>query len=186
MIQRAELKANAKAQIKGNIGIFFLCAIVMSLINSTGIGALFVPAISVGICLMYIELSRGVKPSVGDMFKRSGTFGKALWLAIITNFFIMMWSFLLYVPGIIKAISYSMGQFILAENPEYTARQALNESKRIMEGHKMDFFVMMLSFIGWSILASFTFGLLYIWLFPYMIATVTNFYLAIKDGGARV
>ena len=57
---------------------------------------------------------------------------------------------------------------------------AINRSKEMMEGHKMEYFVLNLSFIGWAILAPLTFGLLYIWLVPYMQATLTNFYNSVK------
>ena len=83
---------------------------------------------------------------------------------------------LFVIPGIVKGLSYSMAHYVLADHPEMTARQALNESKRITQGHKGELFVLNLSFLGWQILASFTFGILYIWLIPYMQATVANFY----------
>ena len=181
MMERAQLKRAARAQIKGSIGVLFLCLIVMSLICGTVLGVLFVPVINLGFCLMYLGLANGVKPSVGDMFKRVGIFGRALWLMIITGFFTMLWSMLFYVPGFIKSISYSMGPYILAEHPEFTARQALNESKRIMNGHKMDYFVLTLSFIPWFLLGSITFGLAFIYVYPYMNVTFANFYNAIKN-----
>ena len=181
MPERAQLKAMAKSQIKGSIGTLFLCYLLMSLICGTIIGSLLMPAIYLGFCLMYISMTNGVKPAVGDMFKRVGAFGKALWLSIITGFFVMLWSLLLYVPGIIKGLSYSMGPYILSEHPEYTARQALNESKRIMSGHKMELFVMMLSFIPWFLLCGITLGFGYIYVVPYVSATVANFYNAIKS-----
>ena len=181
MLARSELKKLAKEQIKGNIGSFFLCYLVYSLICGTGIGALFAPAMGIGLCLIYLGLQGGAKPSVGDMFKKADMFGRALWLIIITGFFTMLWSYLLFVPGIIKAISYSMGPYILQDKPDYTAREALNESKRIMQGHKMQYFVMMLSFIPWFMLCGITFGIVGIYVVPYVGATVANFYLAIRE-----
>ena len=181
MIERAELKKLAKGQIKGNIGTLFLCYLVFSLICGTLIGGLFAPAMTIGLCLIYLGMINGTKPGVGDLFKKADLFGKALWLTIITGFFIMLWSMLLWVPGIIKAISYSMGPFILAEHPDYTASKALNESKRIMKGHKMDFFVLSLSFIPWFLLCGITFGIAMIYVYPYYNTTLANFYNAIKE-----
>ena len=142
MPERRELKTAAKGQIKGNIGILVLCYIVAALIAGTGIGGLFIPAIMVGFWMMFIGMMKGIAPTFGDMFKAANLFGRALWLMIIMNFFIMLWTMLLIVPGIIKQISYSMAPFILAERPELTARQALNESKRLMNGYKMKLFVL--------------------------------------------
>ena len=181
MADRKELKKAAKEQIKGNIGPLFLCYLVFSIITGTLIGGLLAPAMGIGFCLIYLNLQSGSKPSIGDIFKKLDLFGRALWLAIITSFFIMLWSMLLYIPGIIKAISYSMGQFILAEHPEYTARKALSESKRIMNGHKKDFFILTLSFIPWFLLGGITFGIGMIYVIPYYSTTVANFYKTIKD-----
>lgn len=73
-----------------------------------------------------------------------------------------------------------MSYFVLAENPQMTAREALNESKKIMSGHKMELFVLYLSFILWMLLGAVTLGIAYIYIAPYMYATITNFYQEIK------
>ena len=181
---RAEMKAAAKLQIKGSIGIFFLIMLVTGLIAATYIGSLVVPAISVSVCAICINLTNGQKPSFGDMFCRIGTFGKSLWLSILIAFFTILWSMLFYIPGIVKAYSYSMAYYVLAENPELTARQALNISKQITKGHKGELFVLDLSFIGWCLLGVITFGLAFIYVAPYMDATRANFYNSIKNGAA--
>jgi len=181
MPARKELKAAAKEQIKGRIGTFFLCYLVAGLIGGTIIGALFIPAIMVGLCMMYLTLTKGGTISFGDMFKGANLFGRALWLDIIMQFFILLWSMLLVVPGIIKTFAYSMSVFILADRPELTAREALRESKRITQGHKMKLFVLQLSFIPWFMLCGITFGIAMIYVAPYVNATLANFYNAIKD-----
>lgn len=178
---RAQLKANAKQQISGSIGTFFLISLLMGLIAATFLGTLIVPAISVSIIALYLGLINGEKPTVGGMFCRIDTFGKALWLDIITAFFISLWSILFVIPGIIKAYSYAMAPYVLAENPNMTAREALNASKQMMNGHKAELFVLDLSFIGWLLLVSVTFGLASIYVAPYMSATKANFYNSIKN-----
>ena len=179
MPERSQLKQAAKGQIKGNVLTLLLIYIVMSFMSCITLG-LFAPALGVGVCLVYISMTNGIKPAVGDLFKRGGTFGKALWLAIITGFFTMLWSFLLFVPGIIKGLSYSMGQYILAEHPDWTARQCLTESKRIMKGNVGALFVLQLSFIPWFLLGAVTLGFAFIYVVPYVSATVANFYNVIK------
>ena len=81
--------------------------------------------------------------------------GKTILLQIVTTIFIFLWSLLLIVPGIIAAIRYSMAFYILADHPEYTVTQCINESKARMRGNCGKYFVMILSFIGWAFLASF-------------------------------
>ena len=182
MPERKVIKAAAKAQIKGSVGTFFLCYLVAGLITGVtfGLGGLFLPALIVGINMMFLGLIVGVKPQFGDMFKAANLFGRALWLQIIMGIFIYLWSLLLIVPGIIKAFAYSMSFYILADNPNLTAREALNESKRITNGHKMKLFVLELSFIPWFMLCGITFGIASIYVMPYVNATFANFYNAIK------
>ncbi len=178
---RAELKAAAKQQIKGNIGILFVISLLTSLIAGTGIGFILVPALSVSLCAIYLYMTADTKVSVGDMFCRMSTLGKSLWLNILITFFMFLWTCLFYFPGIIKGYSYSMAYYVLADNPELTAREALRISKRIMKGHKFELFVLQLSFFWWYLLGILTFGLAYIYVIPYMSATVANFYNQIKD-----
>jgi len=180
MSTRAELKTRAKAQIKGNIGILFLCGLIFAVICSTCIGCILAPALILGFMMIFLALTQGQKPQVGDLFKGVNLFGRSLWLCIIVGIFTFLWSLLLVVPGIIKSLSYSMSYFVLAENPQMTAREALNESKKIMSGHKMELFVLYLSFILWMLLGAVTLGIAYIYIAPYMYATITNFYQEIK------
>ena len=165
MFDRAQIKAMAKGQIKGKIGILFVCMIIMGFFGSITLG-LAAPAMGISAILIYLALTSGQKPEIGNCTVGFSFFGKALWLSIITGFFTMLWSYLLFVPGIIKAYSYSMAPFILAENPTLTARAALNESKRITMGAKKDLFVMDLSFIGWALLGGITGGIAFIYVYP--------------------
>ncbi len=187
---RAELKNAAKEQIKGKIGMLFLIFLIIAMI---GVGSSFVPvvgwfatiiimpAFNISLCMIFLNLAKGEDISVGDAFKGFNITGKAVWLSIITNFFIFLWSLLLLIPGIIKSFSYSMAPFILADNPELTAREALSESKKIMYGHKFDLFVLQLSFFLWYLLGAITLGIAYIYIAPYYEATIINFYNTIKD-----
>ena len=73
-----------------------------------------------------------------------------------------------------------MSMYILAENPGMSAMDAIEKSMIMMHGHKMDFFVLGLSFIGWYLLCSVTFGIAGIWVIPYASTTIANFYNKIK------
>lgn len=191
---RAELKEKAKSQIKGNIWKLFLVLIIVlgisavcNLIPYIGKVASFClsAALSIGVSLIYLKLSHNESFEVGDVFEGCHIMGKAIWLQILTYLFTMLWSLLLIIPGIIKAYSYSMATYILAENQNMSANEAIKESMRIMDGHKMDLFILQLSFFGWGILTSLTFGILSIYTIPYMNATMVNFYNSIKDNSAN-
>ncbi|EMA6343266.1 DUF975 family protein [Bacillus cytotoxicus] len=89
--------------------------------------------------------------------------------------------FISIIVSIIASFSYAMTFYILVENPEYSVLQALKESKSIMKGHKMDLFLLWLSFIGWGILAMFTLGIGFLWLYPYFTTTTAHFYQYISE-----
>lgn len=94
--------------------------------------------------------------------------------------FIFLWSLLFLIPGIIKTFSYAMTPYILEENPELSANQAIDRSRAMMKGHKFDLFYLWLSFIGWGILCMFTLGIGFLWLTPYMYTATASFYEDVK------
>lgn len=191
MKTRSELKALAKQQIKGNIGGLFLLSLIVALISGVcsiipvvgSIASLVItPALSFSIILAYYKLSlgNGYKPDAGEAFGGFSNFTGAFRVYWAQSIFTFLWMLLLIIPGYIKGIAYSQAMYVLAENPEISGTEAIGKSQDMMRGHKMEYFVLQLSFIGWHLLAILTFGLLYIWLIPYMSATNANFYQSIK------
>jgi len=187
---RIELKSAAKEQISGKIGILFVMMLIVGVIGGAcafipvlgPIGTLIITsAFEISLCMIYLKLAKNEEISIGDLFNGFNITGKAVWLSIITYVFTFLWSLLFIIPGIIKSYSYSMAPYILADNPELTANEALSKSKEIMDGHKFDLFVLQLSFFWWYILGAITFGIAYIYVVPYVSATTTNFYNSIKD-----
>ena len=98
---------------------------------------------------------------------------------------IILWSLLLIVPGIIAHYRYTMAHFILCDDPDIPAREAIRQSKELMEGHKMELFKLDLSFIGWILLSVATFGLGFIFLRPYMLAAHVAFYRELRERPAN-
>lgn len=94
---------------------------------------------------------------------------------------IVLWTFLLVIPGIVKAFSYSMTPFILVDRPELSTREAIHESRRMMKGRKWELFCLALSFLGWMILGIFTLFIGYLWLIPYMQTSFAAFYQNILE-----
>ena len=92
-----------------------------------------------------------------------------------------LWSLLLLIPGMIKACAYSQTMYILAEDRHISPMAALKKSQRMMKGHKMEYFLLSLSFVGWAILGVFTLGILWIWLVPYINTAAANFYRSVKS-----
>ena len=110
----------------------------------------------------------------------------------ITMFFrdlyIILWTLLFIIPGIVKAYEYRMIPYLLAEDPTMTREQAFAISKEMMTGNKWKAFVLDLSFLGWHILSIFTLGILEIfWVQPYEYSTDAALYrrLLMERGNAN-
>ena len=183
-MDRVQLKAIAKQQIQGNIGILFVCLLITSVLSglSPGLTTLIVgPPLTLGLTMIFLGLTRDESPEINTLFSGFSYMGPAILLNIMIAIFTCLWSLLFVIPGIIKAISYSMAYFVLADNPELSAKEALDESKRITSGHIGDLFVLYLSFIPWVLLGAITCGLALIYVVPYMQTTMANYYLELKD-----
>ena len=116
---------------------------------------------------------------IGDLFRwfsDGSKLMKSFLTYLLMYVYLMLWTLLLIIPGIIKSFSYSMTYFILNDHPEYTANQAITESRHMMNGHKMDYFLLCLSFLGWFILSILTYQSVYYGLAPYFYATSAAFY----------
>lgn len=77
---------------------------------------------------------------------------------------------------VIKGYLYSLSFYILNDNPDMTGKEIVNESEKLMRGNRWRYFWLGLTFIGWAILAAFTFGIGMLWLMPYMMIAMICFY----------
>ena len=109
-----------------------------------------------------------------------GNYWHKVWGMLLMHIMIFLWTLLLIIPGIIKWFSYAMTPFILEENPELGASDAIHRSRMMMRGHKFDLFYLYLSFIGWFILCIFTAGIGFLWLGPYVDTALAAFYEEVK------
>ena len=119
---------------------------------------------------------------VGGVFDafNSPYYGKSIGLYLLTVIFTFLWTLLLIVPGIIKSLSYALAPYILAENPELTANEAINRSMEMMNGHKMDLFLMVLGYTGFALLSLLALGIPLLWIYPYYQAVFAKFYEEVK------
>lgn len=135
-----------------------------------------------GLAIFSLALSRNQEVKIEQIFQgfnRVGTYLGAYWLMIL---FIVLWSFLLIIPGIIAAYGYSLIFFIIADNPSIGVSEALKKSKEMMQGYKWKYFCLSLRFLGWAILSVLSFGIGFLWLFPYMQISFAKFYEDLKIG----
>ncbi|MCR5587073.1 MAG: DUF975 family protein [Lachnospiraceae bacterium] len=174
-----------------------------SLSNNTGLSNEQTTAIVAGVALVVIILSIvgialkifvfnpldvGCKKFFNDNHDAPAQFGTIGWGfkndymrnvggIFLRDLYIGLWSLLFVIPGIVKTYSYRMTPYILADRPELSANEAITESRRMMDGHKWDMFVLDLSFLGWQILSALTLGILGIFhVNPYVFSTEAAVY----------
>ena len=134
--------------------------------------------IEVGYYKFNLDLvDRRNEAEIGTMFGYFNFWKTTAAARLLQTLYIVLWSLLFIIPGIMAAYSYSMTGYILAENPDMTADEAIARSKQMMDGNRWRLFCLQISFIGWSILSSLlTFGIGELWLTPYRQAAGAAFY----------
>lgn len=188
MVERASIKEAAKRAMKPNWGVAVGTTIVTSLILGAGTATAGIASfilsgvLNVGLSIAFLHIYRNQQCVFEDLFKGFNNFGTTCVAGILTQLYTFLWSLLFIVPGIVKALSYAMTPYILADNPDMSSQDAIKASQDMMNGHKWDLFVLYLSFLGWYILSAFTAGILAIlYVNPYVATSVAGFYDAIKD-----
>lgn len=141
----------------------------------------------------FFILNQTAQPGIGTLLDsfRSGHYVNIVLTMFLRDLFTTLWSLLLVVPGIVKHYEYLMVPYIIAENPAMDYKEAFQISKQMMDGEKMEAFIMDLSFLGWYLLSAVTCGLLAIfYVNPYVQASFAEMYTfnkqkAYQDGYIR-
>ena len=204
----ALLKGNWGAGVGATL-LYCIIAIVAALVASIIAGILAVPSggevpqtnliiqfvtmlvcifiiypVAFGMMTMFLPFVRGEKPlQAGGLFYslKAPYYGKAVGVYLLTYIFTLLWTLLLIIPGIIKALSYSLAPYILAENPELTANQAIEQSMKMMKGHKMKLFLIYLGYLGFSLLSIVGLCIPLLWIMPYYFTVFAKFYEEVKS-----
>ena len=140
----------------------------------------------VGISYVLVDLFRESQ-TFSDPLKKSFTivsrgdyFIGSILISLLSFVWIFLWTFLLLVPGIIKSLAYSQAYYIyrdaIDQQQSISCRDAISKSRALMNGHKWEYFMLQLSFIGWGLLIMITFGIAAIWVQPYYHLTMANYY----------
>ena len=201
MITRTELKNEALATLRGKWTQPVLAALIVMLVSAFTQGgnqtksAVFVTLgflvallvacnLQFGFEVAMLRFRRGREDSVNEMlaagFKED--YGRVLGISLLRVVFIFLWMLLLIVPGIIKAYAYSMTAYIAEDNPELGPKECIDQSKIMMQGHKMDLFLLDLSYIGWILLGFLSLGIGFLWISPWMEMAHIRFYEELKQG----
>ena len=126
---------------------------------------------------VYLKMSHSpAKISLKVFFEGLNNWWRAALAGIWRFLWVFLWSLLFIIPGIVKSLAYSQMFYLINEYKDMSVTRSMKISKIITNGHKGDLFVMYLSFIGWEILATLTFGIGYLWLVPYINMSLVNAY----------
>lgn len=111
-----------------------------------------------------------------ELFSQFHRFGQGFAQRFLRSLYSFLWGLLFFIPGIIASYRYAMTPFIMADHPELTAREAISRSCELMNGYKLDLFVLRLTFFGWDLLAALTMNIGHLVLNPYKNAAEAAFY----------
>ena len=166
----------------GTLIVYFLIATALQIIPVIGpIASLIISGpFALGLATFSLSISRDQDPKLEKIFQGFNNFGTALGAYLLMLLFILLWMLLLIIPGIIAAISYSMTFYILADDNSIGAMDAIDKSKKMMNGYKWKYFCLGLRFIGWALLCILTLGIGFLWLMPYMQVSMAKFYDDVK------
>jgi uncharacterized membrane protein len=185
-----ELKNHALQQLSTyskwgeSIGVILIAAIISAVAGCIPLGSLVIfGPMALGTQGYFLRVSRNGDAILNDMFDGFKNFGNAFVANFLSMLLIILAAILLIVPGIIVACGYSQINRIMHDNPTMSGTDAMKASWELMDGKKMDFFILNLSFIGWAILCIFTIGIGFLFLAPYVNVTNSKFYDEISGHG---
>ena len=183
--ENKEYRALAREQLKGNWRnpvlatlIYVAIAIPVSFIPHVGdaLSIILTGPLYLGLATFYLNFNRKKDPKLEEVFNGFKNIKSAILLNFLIGLFVLLWALLLIVPGIIAALKYSMAYFVLSDNPDIGAVNAINKSKELMKERKMQMFLLWLRFVGWFVCCILTLGIGFLWLIPYFNISMINFY----------
>lgn len=186
MESSATYKDRAIASLSGKWGTAAVATLIVMVIMyaasaaSFGIIPILLLPLEWGFALFFLRVARAQSADYGTLFDGFKDYLRIFLTMLLQTIYTMLWMLLLIVPGIVKSYSYAMTSFVLADDPNIKYDAAIEESMRLMDGHKMQLFLIDLSMIGWWILSCLTFGIGFLFLGPYVMTTHAHFYEGLK------
>ena len=165
--------------VDSEVGAFILASLPIIIIASLFAAVIYFVLgsfIGVGYAKFNLNLLDKKNAAFETLFEYFSRWKTTTIARLLRALYVFLWSLLFIIPGIVAGFSYAMTDYILAEDPELTADEAISQSKSIMTGNKWRFFCLQFSFIGWDILATLAFGIGHLWLTPYKQAAYAAFY----------
>jgi uncharacterized membrane protein len=188
-MENCEIMASARARLKGKWGIS-VAVILLYLVITFVLGAIpYVGWVAdlviggplfVGLHVFSLAVVRSRETRVEQLFDGFSSFANGLVAYLLVVIFTMLWTLLLIVPGIIAGFSYSMTFFILADNDRTDGLEAIRKSKAMMKGNRWKLSLLLGRFTGWFLVGIFTLGIGFLWIGPYIMVSLAQFYEDIR------
>lgn len=170
-----------------NVSDYIGMGICIGVVAGVALSALLLNPLVVGGRRFFIKNAEDTKTELGELgYGFRNKYWDVVGTMLLTDIFLFLWTLLFVIPGVVKAYSYRMVPYILADDPTVSNMGAIDLSRKMMDGQKLNVFVMDLTFIGWKILSTLTFGLLDVfYLEPYFAQTNANLYLKLKESQSK-
>lgn len=171
---------NETLEILRQIGPIILIAALIGIVIGVCLNAFLVMPLSVGRDRFMMENRQGNAPFATLFSAFKAPYMNVVKVNFLVNLKIALGS-LIIIPGIYWSFKYMMVTYLLAENPYMTTDRAMELSGQMMDGEKWNAFVLSLSFLGWILLGTLTFGIGLFFLEPYCQATYAELYAALRS-----
>lgn len=204
MIDKKSIKAYARRQLMGNLGLLVPAVVISQILGNLNLfnqlliqlgielpyllsksmeilGFLLGGVMMFGVSRITLSVIKKEDTKITDLFSGLSIYLKLLGLYVILTVLTIIGLNAFIIPGIVISLMFSQAFYILAENEDESVINCLAKSEKMMRGHKMELFYIELSFIGWVIAIILTAGIAFIWLEPYMQMTFANYYLKLKE-----
>jgi uncharacterized membrane protein len=134
-----------------------------------------------GYTVFFLRMAREENTDYERLFDGFSQYVRITLAELLKGIYVLLWMLLLIIPGFVKDYSYAMTEFILKDHPEISGEEAICQSMKMMQGHKMQLFLLDLSMIGWFILSCLTLGIGFLFLVPYNYSAHAHFYEDLKE-----
>ena len=200
-MENSKIMKEAHASLKGNWGLAIggnlLVVLISMAVGVVGWGIagadwganltslIFAPPLSIGMTIFSLNISRDNNPEIDNLFIPFKTsWVNSILAYLMMGILVVVGFILLIIPGIIASLMFSQVFFIMGEDKEIGAYDALVKSMHMIKGYKWKFFRILLRLMGLAILCLFTLGIGFIWLLPYQNVVFAKFYDDIKDNSS--
>jgi uncharacterized membrane protein len=184
MVQaRESLRGRWGLAVGGNV-IYLILGVLIQCIPLVGwIGGFIIGGpLLLGLAGFFLTFSRKQEAKLSQLFDGFQNFPRALIAYILMVLFILLWTLLFIIPGIVAALSFSQTFFLLSENPQMEGLDVLQKSKAMMRGNRWKLFCLFWRFFGWCLLGILSLGIGFLWIMPYIQTTMARFYDDLKTG----